>query len=134
MLTRLRQTILALSRRQKIAVMVLTDLVALPACLLAAFYLRLGDASLLYQYGITAPLIMAFAAIPVFYLCGLYHSVVRYIDTSALKVIGIGLSILTIGTYVATTVWTGAQPPRSSFLIYWFIAFVYVIVSRFGAR
>lgn len=134
MIKRLRQSVLALSRRQKMTVMVLVDLAVLPACLIAAFYLRLGDVQLVAHYGYIAPLIMALATLPVFYVCGLYHSVVRYIDFSALKSIGVGLGALAIGTFAATLVWSATPPPRSSFLIYWFIAFAYVTVSRFGAR
>lgn len=134
MLASLRRSILALSRRQKIAVMLLSDVVMLPLCLIGAFYLRLGDASLLKEYGIAVPIIMALVTIPVFHLCGLYRNVVRFVDLSLIRKIGLGLSALTVLTVVLTEIFTVAFLSRSSLLIYWFIAFAYVIVSRFGAR
>ncbi|MDH2239842.1 polysaccharide biosynthesis protein [Pigmentiphaga sp. GD03639] len=134
MLTKLRNILLSFSRPQKIAVMVIADAIALPASLIAAFYLRLGDAIILQKYGISAPVIMALAAIPVFYFCGLYRTVVRYMDISMLRSTGIGLAIIAIGTYAGCLLFDLPTPPRSSLLIYWFIAFSYVVISRFGAR
>ncbi len=134
MLAKLRRFVLALSRRQKIAIMVLSDLVVLPVILIGAFYLRLGDGTLLQQYGVGGPLIMALISIPVFYACGLYRNVVRFIDLSMIKIIGLGLTALVLATAVLTELFTGTSLSRSSLLIYWFIAFAYVVISRFGAR
>lgn len=134
MLVRLRNKLLSLSRPQKVAVMVGADLIALPLCLLLAFYLRLGDPSLTYRYGIAAPLVMAVATIPVFYAMGLYRNVVRYIDISVFKAAAAGPAILAIATYFVTLASTGVAPPRGSLFIYWSLAFGYVLVSRFSAR
>lgn len=134
MLLRLRSGLLALSRPQKIAVMVLADLIALPLCLVLAFYLRLGDPAITYRYGITAPVFMALATIPVFYLMGLYRNVVRFIDISVVKAAALGPAILAVITYFVTQAATSSAPPRSSLFIYWSLAFVYVVASRFGAR
>lgn len=134
MQTKLRDFLLSLSRPQKIAVMVIADAIALPASLIAAFYLRLGDAVILQRYGISAPIIMALAAIPVFYLCGLYRNVVRYMDISMLRSTGIGLAVLAVATYIGCVLFNMPAPPRGTLLIYWFIAFSYVVISRFGAR
>ncbi len=134
MLVRLRNLLLSLSRPQKVAVMVVADLIALPLCLVLAFYLRLGDPSLTYRYGVAAPLVMALATIPVFFAMGLYRNVVRYIDISVFKSAALGPLILALATYFATLITTGNAPPRSSLFIYWSLAFGYVLVSRFGAR
>lgn len=116
------------------AVMVVVDLIVLPLCLLSACYLRLGDTTLVARYGLAPPIIMGLATVPIFYVCGLYHNVVRYIDASALKLIVIGLTLSAVCTFAAVSLLTDAVPPRSSFFIYWLIAFAYVIVSRYGAR
>ena len=134
MLNKARDFLLSLSRPQKIAVMLLADVIALPACLVAAYYLRLGGGEILERYGMNAPLIMALAAIPVFYICGLYRNVVRYMDISMLRKTGIGLAVLAVSTYIGCVLLDMPTPPRSSLLIYWFIAFSYVVCSRFGAR
>jgi len=134
MLNKVRGFLLSLPRSQKIAIMVIADLIALPACLIVAFYLRLGDAVILQKYGISAPIIMALVTIPVFYMCGLYRNIVRYLDISMLRSTGIGLTALAISTYIGSVLLNTPSPPRSSLLIYWFIAFSYVVISRFGAR
>jgi hypothetical protein len=43
MLGRTRQWLVLLSRPQKIAIMLAADFIALPTCLIVAYYLRLGD-------------------------------------------------------------------------------------------
>ncbi len=134
MLAMLRRYLLALPRRQKIAIMVLSDLVFLPVALVGAFYLRLGSGALFQQYGVGAPIFMALCTIPVFYACGLYRNVVRFVDFSMIRSIGIGLTVLVLATVMLTSVFTSTSLSRSSLLIYWFIAFAYVMVSRFGAR
>lgn len=134
MLAMLRRYLLALPRRQKIAIMVLSDLAFLPVALVGAFYLRLGNGALFQEYGIGAPVFMAMCTIPVFYACGLYRNVVRFVDFSMIKSIGIGLTILVLATATLTSLFTSTSLSRSSLLIYWFIAFAYVVVTRFGAR
>src|SRR5690606_40768959 len=118
MLAMLRRYLLALPRRQKIAIMVLSDLVFLPIALVGAFYLRLGNGTLLQEYGVVAPVFMAICTIPVFYACGLYRNVVRFVDFSMIKSIGIGLAILVLATAILTSIFTSTSLSRSSLLIY----------------
>lgn len=134
MVAMLRRYLLALTRRQKIAIMVFSDLMFLPVALVGAFYLRLGNGALLQEYGVGAPVFMTICTIPVFYACGLYRNVVRFVDFSMIKNIGIGLTVLVLATAILTSVFTSTSLSRSSLLIYWFIAFAYVMISRFGAR
>ena len=134
MITRVQNLVLSLTRPQKIAVMVLIDLLALPVCLLLAYALQLDSPHLGDHDGLAAAVIMAMATLPVFHLGGLYRNVVRFLDVRMLRATGIGLASLTLGTY-ALSVAAGALPPPPDVLfIYWFTAYSYVLVSRFGAR
>ena len=134
MLSDARHWLLALPRQQKILVMLVADALILPLCLIAAYYVRLGDGTLLNDYGVGAPIIIALTTIPVFHVCGLYRNVVRFVDMHLLYSTGVGLAVLAGSVYVLSYIINDPLPPRSSLFIYWFIAFAYVVLTRFGAR
>lgn len=134
MTSALTQWLLALPRRGKVVLMVAADLMMLPLCFSLALLLRKGDADLLNQYGALPPLAIAFLTIPVFYLSGLYRTVLRYIDLKVLWMSGVSLAALIGLTYLASVLLQDDYLPRTGVLIYWFIAFAYVVISRFLAR
>ncbi|WP_011301484.1 MULTISPECIES: polysaccharide biosynthesis protein [Cupriavidus] len=124
----------SLPRRQKIALMVCADLIALPVCFSLALFLRAGNTELLHQYGFLPSLIISACTIPVFSYSGLYRMVVRYFDLRVLWVSGASLACLVALTYALSYLVTIGHLPRTGLLIYWFIAFSYVVISRFLAR
>lgn len=126
--------LISLPRRRKVALMIAADLLALPFCFGFALFLRAGNFELLTQYGITPPLIIAACTIPVFSLSGLYRTVVRYFDLKVLWVTGASLACLVGLTYALSFLVNLDRLPRTGLLIYWFIAFAYVVISRFVAR
>ncbi|CAG2146168.1 UDP-N-acetyl-alpha-D-glucosamine C6 dehydratase [Cupriavidus yeoncheonensis] len=132
--TYLSNWLTALPRRGKIALMVCADLVALPLCFSLALFLRAGNTALLEQYGIAPSLIIAACTIPVFTYSGLYRMVVRYFDLKVLWTSGGSLACLVGMTYALSFLVNFSQLPRTGLLIYWFIAFAYVVISRFVAR
>ncbi len=134
MTSALTQWLLALSRRSKVALMVTADLLVLPLCFSLALLLRKGDAGLLNQYGALPPLAIALLTIPVFYFSGLYRTVLRYIDLKVLWVSGLSLAALISLTYFVSVLIQDDYLPRTGLLIYWFVAFSYVVISRFLAR
>ncbi|CAG9177284.1 UDP-N-acetyl-alpha-D-glucosamine C6 dehydratase [Cupriavidus laharis] len=130
----LSQWLIALPRRRKVALMLSADLLALPMCFAFALFLRAGNFDLLVQYGITPPLIIAACTIPIFSLSGLYRTVVRYFDLRVLWTTGTSLACLVGLTYALSFLVHLDRLPRTGLLIYWFIAFAYVVISRFVAR
>ncbi|MDF3831643.1 nucleoside-diphosphate sugar epimerase/dehydratase [Cupriavidus basilensis] len=134
MTSALTQWLLALSRRSKVALMVTADLLVLPLCFSLALLLRKGDTGLLNQYGALPPLAIALLTIPVFYFSGLYRTVLRYIDLKVLWVSGLSLAALISLTYFVSVLIQDDYLPRTGLLIYWFVAFAYVVISRFLAR
>lgn len=130
----LSQWLVTLSRRKKIMLMIGADLLALPLCFCAALFLRSGNFELLAQYGYTPAAVIAISTIPVFSFSGLYRTVVRYFDLKVLWVTGTSLAGLIGLTYALSFVVNLDRLPRTGLLIYWFIAFTYVIISRFLAR
>lgn len=124
----------SLSRRQKIVLMIAADLLALPLCFTLALLLRAGNDELILQYGALPPLFIAACTIPVFSFSGLYRTVVRFIDLKVLWVAGVSLAALVALTYGVSFVTNDSRLPRAGLLIYWFIAFAYVVISRFLIR
>ncbi|QEZ45139.1 polysaccharide biosynthesis protein [Cupriavidus oxalaticus] len=114
--------------------MICADLVALPLCFTLALFLRAGNLDLILQYGVTPAAVIAICTIPVFSFSGLYRTVVRYFDLKVLWITGASLACLIILTYALSFLVNFGRLPRTGVLIYWFIAFAYVVVSRFLAR
>jgi FlaA1/EpsC-like NDP-sugar epimerase len=134
MMSLLSMQLSQLPRRVKIAMMISTDLIALPLCFTLALLLRSGNLELVQQYGYAPALVIAACTIPVFSLSGLYRTVVRYIDLKVLWVSGLSLACLVGLTYGLSYVVNIGGLPRAGLLIYWFIAFAYVVISRFLVR
>lgn len=126
--------LILLPRWQKMGLMVAADLVALPLCFLCALTLRLGSLHGALNYGMLPYVIILAITIPVFVKTGLYRAVVRFIDSRLLATIGIGLAGTVAATYLLEYAIRGTHLPRTALLIYWFIAFVYVTVSRLLVR
>ncbi|AOY98930.1 polysaccharide biosynthesis protein [Cupriavidus sp. USMAHM13] len=134
MLHMLISRLINLPRPQKMALMVSADVIALPLCFMLALVLRRGNFDLVQQYGLMPPLIIAALTLPVFYLSGLYRSVVRYMDLKVLWVTGVSLGTLLLSTYSLSFLISSEALPRTGLLIYWFVAFAYVVASRLLAR
>jgi FlaA1/EpsC-like NDP-sugar epimerase len=123
-----------LSPRRKMAVMVTGDAVFLPMCMLAAVAFRLG--SLESALGTTPSLqvLLAWLTIPVLGAAGLYRTVVRYIDLRVLASASGALAVEVLLVYGLAILMQVNWVPRSALLIFWFVAFAYVVTSRFVAR
>ncbi|MCY1267408.1 UDP-N-acetyl-alpha-D-glucosamine C6 dehydratase [compost metagenome] len=126
--------LISLSRRTKVTLMICADLVALPLCFCMALFLRAGNFELIAQYGFTPAAAIAVCTLPVFLLSGLYRTVVRYLDLKVLWITGVSLAVLIGLTYGLSSLVKLDRLPRTGLLIYWFIAFAYVVISRFLAR
>ena len=120
--------------RGKLAVMIGSDAVFLPLCLLASLAMRLGS---LEQALATAPLIqlaLGLLTLPVLGYAGLYRTVVRYIDIRVIVRACLSLAAVVLIMYALALVLDVRIIPRAALLVYWFVAFTYVITSRFMAR
>jgi UDP-N-acetylglucosamine 4,6-dehydratase len=123
-----------LGRRAKQLMMVMADVVALPAALWTAIALRLGSldhdlaaANWLY------PAAVAFT-VPVFLRLGLYRAVIRFLGIHAALVIACGVFISTVSLLLLDLFWFDRVVPLGVFPIYFALAVLYVGASRLGAR
>jgi FlaA1/EpsC-like NDP-sugar epimerase len=123
-----------LGRRSKQLVMVLSDVVAMPAALWTAFALHTGTANAAFDasnwlYGATL-----LFTVPVFVRLGLYRAVIRFLGIQAALAIALGVTVSTISLVLINRFLIEAPVPISVFAIYFALAVLYVGASRFGAR
>ncbi|MBP8213907.1 MAG: polysaccharide biosynthesis protein [Propionivibrio sp.] len=125
---------LALPRRQKQFIAVLTDFVLLHFAFWSALALRFEtltpDVRVYAWQMIAAPLL----AIPIFIRLGLYRAVIRFMEDRVVFVVagGVTLSVVLLAATIALTHSFGLS--RAVLGIYWLLAIVYVGASRFMAR
>lgn len=114
--------------------MLASDLVLLPLALWSALILRLGN----WMPDIPGfPLVLLIApviAIPVFIRLGLYRAVIRYMEDRALLTVFKGVTLSVLLLLAADTLIGAKVIPRSSYVIYWVIALLYIGGSRMMAR
>lgn len=115
-------------------VMLAGDALLLPLCMLLAVSLRLGSIAGALDTAPHIQLLLALFTVPVLGLAGLYRTVVRYIDLRVLLAAGMSLAFAVLVVYGVASLMDFKAMPRSAVLIYWFVAFAYVVTSRFVAR
>ncbi|WP_019143179.1 polysaccharide biosynthesis protein [Noviherbaspirillum massiliense] len=124
----------SLSRRAKISLMLMVDMVALPVCFMLALLLRVGEPEAVTRYGMLPYVVITAITISVFAVTGLYGAVIRFIDQRLLIATGIGLALAIVSTYLLSSYFNYLTIPHNALMIYWFIAFSHVVMSRLTAR
>ncbi|MEP6739534.1 MAG: nucleoside-diphosphate sugar epimerase/dehydratase [Caldimonas sp.] len=124
----------ALSPQTKVAIMIGGDAVFLPLCMFLAVAFRLG--SLESAIGMVPWLQVAIAllALPALGIVGLYRTVVRYIDLRVIVASSAALAAVVLSVSALAWALDVVVLPRSALPIFWFVAFAYVVTSRFIAR
>ena len=123
-----------LSPRAKVWVMLGGDAFFLPLCMLASVAFRLGGLEMAWATFPEIQIGLALLALPVLAVAGLYRTVVRYIDLRVLAAASGALAAVVILVYLGAVFLNLSVLPRSALLIFWFVAFAYVVTSRFIAR
>ena len=131
---RLSNTLVSLHRNHKVALMITADSVALPLCFLAAMLLLLTDFQVTKSYGTSLYFLVPLATIAAFGMSGLYRAVIRFIDKHLLVRTGIALAAVIAVSSTAFYVAGDKRVPRNVLMIYWFIAFSYMVSSRLFVR
>ena len=122
-----------LSRRQKQAIAMLADCVAMPLALWSALALRLGEWA--PEIGHFWP---AFAAslicLPLFSSLGLYRQVVRYMDSHSVRMVAKGAAIGALSIGVVAYMVPLAGFPRSAPILFWLLSILYAAGPRVAVR
>ena len=124
----------ALSPQTKVAIMIGSDAVLLPACMLTAMSLRLGSIEAAFEMAPLLQIGVALLALPALGVAGLYRTVVRYIDLRVLVASSAALAAVVLFVSALAWVFETRVLPRSVLPIFWFVSFAYVVTSRFIAR
>ena len=123
-----------LSRRNKQAIAVLADTIALPLALWTALGLRLGEWSPPVQEFWPAFVVSALVCVPVFTGLGLYRQVVRHMGNQAMWSVVKGATIAAIAITAVAYMVPLRGFPRSVPVIFWLLVVVYVSGTRFAVR
>ena len=134
MKNRIIKRFLALPSRAKVILMVGGDAIFLPACMVLAVSMRLGSLPMALDTALPVQIGLAWLAIPALGVAGLYRTVVRYIDLRVLLAASVALAVAVLFTYGLAYAAAFKMLPRSSLISFWFVAFVYVVTSRFLVR
>ena len=132
--TEIGKQLSGLSQAAKLATMIGGDAIFLPICFLAATALRLGSLDSALNTALTVQLGLGLLTLPVLGYAGLYRTVVRYIDIRVVVRSCLALAAVVLLMYLLALALDINVIPRAALLIYWFVAFTYVITSRFIAR
>ncbi len=133
----LRRWLAAQPRQYKKLFLVSFDAVSLVALVWLSFWFRLGAPFMPNVGQVLIMLAAPVVAIPIFVRMGLYRSVLRYLPERAIWTI---LQAVTIATLVWVSLafltrMTGIEGiPRSVPVVFWILAAVVVVGSRFGAK
>ena len=124
----------ALSPQAKVSIMVGGDAVFLPLCMLLAVAFRLGSVEAALAMAPAVQVGLALLTLPALAVAGLYRTVVRYIDLRV--VVASSAALAAVVLLVSAVIWLMQTSvlPRSALPIFWFVAFAYVVTSRFIAR
>ncbi len=123
-----------LSPRAKMRVMIGGDALCLPLCMFAAMALRMGSLESALATAPALQIMLAWLTLPVLGAAGLYRTVVRYIDLRVLAAASGALAVVVLFVFMLAMVFQVHVLPRSALLVFWFVAFCYVVTSRFVAR
>lgn len=133
-MARLGRRLAGLPPRHKLTVMLAADGLFLPLCAFLA--VALGPSSLADAVRIPAGwyLLAGACTIALLMMAGLYKAVVRFIDLRAVAHTCGALALVVILLYSVTEVLDDMSLPSASLIIYWFVAFTYILTSRLVAR
>jgi FlaA1/EpsC-like NDP-sugar epimerase len=123
-----------LSPRTKVWIMIGGDALFLPLCMIASVAFRLGSIEEALDTALDVQLTLALLTLPVLGLAGLYRAVLRYIDLRVLIAASSALAAVVMLVFALALLFQIQMLPRSALLIFWFVAFAYVVTSRFVAR
>jgi FlaA1/EpsC-like NDP-sugar epimerase len=124
----------ALSPQTKVAIMIGGDAVFLPLCMFLAVAFRLGSLDAAAEMAPVFQICLGLLTLPALGVVGLYRTVVRYIDLRVIVASSAALAAIVLLFLALAAAFELTVLPRSALPIFWFVAFAYVVTSRFIAR
>lgn len=131
----MKKLFLRLPRRYKQLVAAATDCVMLPVTFLLALALHFEGLTIsALQAHALLCILTPLIAIPVFTATGLYHAVIRYIDHKIIERVVVDTTAATLSLVLLDSLLSPMPLSAAFYSIFWIIAILYVLASRFLAR
>jgi len=119
------------SRQSKRLIIIILDAVLLPVAFWLAIAIKLGEWSPRLNDGVVNMLLLIpIVAIPMFIKLGLYRAITRYVGEQVLVTVINGVTVLVLVLVSADYFLEKTEIPRSSFVIFWGVAVLYIAGSR----
>lgn len=128
------EALLALPRQQKRFVMLLADALAIPAALWASLILKFDRIDPVLERTAAYFLVALCATLVIFSMLGLYRAVVRFMGPRAMLTVVTGVTLSVGVVVVFDRFMSKSEVPLSAFAIFWALALLYAIGSRFFVR
>ena len=97
--TKIGKRLASLPPRAKLALMVCSDALLLPLCLLGSLALRMGSLESALETSPLAQLTLGLLSLPILAYAGLYRTVVRYIDIRVIARACLALAVVVLVMY-----------------------------------
>ena len=128
----MKEQLANLSRRQKQALMIMSDVIILLFAIWLSFALRLG---VLWPDKILSNLwiflIIPLVSIPLFIRFGLYKSVLKFMGTKVIITAFQSITITSLFVGFSMMIFRESDMPRTVILIFWFVSSILIIIMRF---
>jgi FlaA1/EpsC-like NDP-sugar epimerase len=128
------EAILALPRHQKRLIMLLADAVAIPLALWAALILKFDRIDPVLERTAAYFLVALSASLVIFSMLGLYRAVIRFMGPRSMLTVATGVTLSVAVVVVFDRFMSNSEVPLSAFAIFWSLALLYAIGSRFFVR
>ncbi len=128
------QALLALPRQQKRLIMLLADAVAIPLSLWAALTLKFDRLDPYLERTAAYFLVALGASLAIFSMLGLYRAVVRFMGPRSMLTVVTGVTLSVAVVVVFDRFLSNSEVPLSAFAIFWAVALLYAVGSRFLVR
>jgi len=128
------EAILALPRQQKRLIMLLADAVAIPVALWAALILKFDRIDPVLERTAAYFLVAISASLVIFSMLGLYRAVIRFMGPRSMLTVVTGVTLSVAVLVMFDRLLSNSEVPLSAFAIFWALALLYTVGSRFFVR
>ena len=128
------EALLALPRQQKRLIMLLADAVAIPVALWTALILKFDRIDPYLEQTAAHFLVAVGASLVIFSMLGLYRAVIRFMGPRSMLTVVTGVTLSVAVVIVFDRFMSKPEVPLSAFAIFWALALLYAIGSRFFVR
>jgi FlaA1/EpsC-like NDP-sugar epimerase len=128
------EALLALPRQQKRFIMLLADAVAIPVALWSALILKFDRFDPNLERTAAYFLVAVGASLAIFSMLGLYRAVIRFMGPRSMLTVVTGVTLSVALVIVFDRFVSNSEVPLSAFAIFWSLALLYTVGSRFFVR